>query len=239
MTWILCAGMIRSGSTLQYQMASSIVEHACLGCRLKYVPESEFETVLNRHREDTGLKVVKVHVCTLTLAKLAQKSDAKIIYCYRDIRDVAVSAMRKFDMSFDALIDAGWLDQAITDYYAWTNMPNVLVSRYDQMTCNLKQEMSRISVFLGLTINDDTLSKLAKEFEIPVQKQRIDALKQRHGQRIDESEIVFDEIELLHHNHIHKGEIDGWRHMLSPLQQSFLTERYSQWLHSLGYNFEY
>lgn len=239
MTWILCAGMIRSGSTLQYQMASSIVEYAGVGCRLKYVQESEFETVLNRQKEYTGLNVVKIHVCTLTLATLAQKSDTKVIYCYRDIRDVAVSAMRKFDLSFDALINVGWLDQAITDYFAWTNMPNVLVSRYDEMTPNLKQEMLRISVFLGLTINDDTLSKLARKFEIPVQKQRIDALKQRYGQRIDDSEIVFDEIELLHHNHIHKGEIDGWRHILSPWQQRFLTERYSQWLDSLGYNLEY
>jgi hypothetical protein len=231
--------MIRSGSTLQYQLASSIAEHARIGHRLKYVPESDFEILLNRHQEDTGLKIVKVHVCTLTLEKLAKKSDTKVIYCHRDIRDVAVSAMRKFDMSFDALIDAGWLDQAIIDYYAWTNMPNVLVSRYDEMICNLKKEMSRISIFLGLTVNSDVLSELSDGFEIPIQKHRIEALKRRHGHVIDDSEIVFDEIELLHHNHIYKGEVDGWRQLLSPLQQSFLTERYSQWLRTLGYSFEY
>ena len=238
MRWILCAGMIRSGSTLQFQLASSIVEHAGLGHRVKYVPESEFETVLDRHTQDAGLKVFKAHVCTSTLAEIAQTGDAKVIYSYRDIRDVAVSAMRKFDMPFDALVNAGWLDQAITDYYAWTNMPNVLVSRYEEMICNLRHEVSRIADFLGLNVDAEALSRLSEQYDIPAQQQRIDALKQRYGQSINNSDIVFDEVELLHHNHIHKGEVDGWRHLLSPLQQSLLTERYSQWLLSLGYDFE-
>lgn len=238
MTWVLCAGMIRSGSTLQFQLASSIVEHAGLGRRVKYVPESEFETMLDRHTKDAGLKVFKAHVCTLTLAKIAQAGGAKVVYCYRDIRDVAVSAMRKFDMSFDALVDAGWLDQAIADYYAWTNMPNVLVSRYEKMICDLGQEALRIAEFLGLNADIEALSILAEQYVIPAQQQRIDTLKQRYGQGIDGRDIVFDEVELLHHNHIHKGEVGGWRDQLSPLQQRFLTERYKEWLLSLGYDFE-
>lgn len=238
MTWIICAGMIRSGSTLQFQLASSIVERAGLGRRVKYVPESEFETVLYRYTKEPGLKVFKAHVCTSALSKIAQAGDAKVIYCYRDIRDVAVSAMRKFDMSFDALVKAGWLDQAITDYYAWTNMPNVLVSRYEEMIRDLKQEACRIAVFLGLNVDTETLSRLAEQYDISKQQQRIADLKQRHGQSIKGSDIVFDEVELLHHNHIHKGEINGWRSQLSPLQQHFLTERNSQWLRSLGYDYE-
>lgn len=161
-----------------------------------------------------------------------------VVYCYRDIRDVAVSAMRKFDMSFDALVDAGWLDQALTDYYAWTNMPNVLVSRYEEMISNLSKEASRIVDFLGLNVDYEALSILAEQYELPAQQQRIDVLKQRYGQSINASNVVFDEVELLHHNHIHKGEVDGWRDQLSPLQQRFLTERYRQWLLSLGYDLE-
>lgn len=236
MSWVLCAGMIRSGSTLQYQITSKIVEYSGLGRRLKYLPESEFERLVNQYMEDNKLKVVKVHICNLTLENLGKKSQTKIIYCHRDIRDVAVSAMRKFDMSFDELVNAGWLDQAITDYNLWTNMPNVLVSRYDQMIVDLKNEMSRISEFLELKISDNTLINFAKDFDIPAQKQRIDALKAKHGKPVIDSEIVFDEVELLHHNHIHIGEVDGWRHILSTSQQSFLTNRYGRWLSSLGYN---
>lgn len=238
MTWVLCAGMIRSGSTLQFQLASTIVESMGQGGRMKYVPESEFETTQKRHAKDTGLKVFKAHVCTLTLSRIAQTGGSKVIYCYRDIRDVAVSSMRKFGMSFDALVNAGWLDQAITDYHAWTNMPNVLVSRYEEMICDLKKEASRITDFLGLNVNPDALSSLAEQYDITSQKQRIHALKQRCGQDILDSDIVFDEVELLHHNHIYKGEVDGWRYLLSPLQQHFLAERYSSWLLSRGYDIE-
>jgi hypothetical protein len=238
MTWVLCAGMIRSGSTLQYQIASSLVEHARMGSRLKYIPESEFVTLLNKYQQDTALKVAKVHVCTLELAKLARKSDTKIIYCYRDIRDVSVSAMRKFNMTFDALVDSGWLDQAITDYYAWTDMPNVLISRYEDMVLSLKPEISKISDFLSLPVDLDTISKLSEEYEISVQKKRTEVLKEQFAQGFDSNELVYDEKELLHHNHIHKGEIGGWVNGLSSRQQTYLTERYEQWLYTLGYDIE-
>jgi hypothetical protein len=238
MTWVFCVGMIRSGSTLQFQLASSIVEHSRMGQRVKYAPESEFETLLHQHIKYHGLKVFKAHICTPPLAKVAREDSTKVIYCYRDIRDVAVSAMRKFDFSFDALINAGWLDQAIADYRSWTTMPNVLVSRYEEIIRDRRIEASRIASFLDLSIEPDVLTALAEEYDIPSQQQRIYALKQRSGQAIKGSDIFFDEVELLHHNHIHKGEVDGWRHILSAQQQSFLTQRYRQWLSSMKYDFE-
>lgn len=238
MTWIFCAGMIRSGSTLQFQLASSMVEHALMGQRVEYVPESEFETVLHRHAEYHGLKVFKAHICTPTLAKVAQAEKAKVIYCYRDIRDVAVSAMRKFGLSFDALIDAGWLDQATLDYRAWTTMPHVLVSRYEEIIRDQRIEASRIAGFLGLDIDLNVLIQLSEQFDIPAQRQRIHALNERYGQGVKASDIIFDDFELLHHNHIYRGEVGGWRHILSDKQKSFLTQRYSQWLSSMGYEFE-
>ena len=141
-------------------------------------------------------------------------------------------------MTFDALIDAGWLDQAITKYSAWTYILNKWVSRYEGMICDLRQEASRITDFLGLNVYIETLSMFAEQYGIPARQQRIDALKQRYGQSINNSDIVFDEVELLHYNHLHRGEVCGWLHLLSPLQQSLLTKRYSQWLHSLGYDLE-
>ena len=238
MSWVFCTGMIRSGSTLQFQLASSIVEHARVGQRMKYAPESEFETVLVRHIKSHGLKVFKAHVCTPALASAARAENSKVIYCYRDIRDVALSAMRKFNLSFDELIDAGWLDQAITDFRAWTTVQNVLVSRYEEMVLDLEVEVSRLAIFLGLNIEPDELKTLAQQFDIPAQLQRIHALKHKFRKRAKGSDIFFDEVELLHHNHIHKGEIGGWRHYLSAQQKDILTDRYHEWLCSMGYDFE-
>ena len=72
---------------------------------------------------------------------------AKAVYSCRDIRDVAVSAMRKFEMTFDELIKKGWLDRAIEDYHQWTAMPDVLISPYESFPNNLVQETQKITQF--------------------------------------------------------------------------------------------
>lgn len=235
MTWVFCAGMIRSGSTLQFQLASSIVERAGLGHRMKYVPETEFETVVASNKSNIGIRVFKAHVCTQVMADLCRSENAAVVYCYRDIRDVAVSALRKFDMTFDALIDAKWLDQAISDFRAWTCVPNILISRYENMISDLRNEVFRISGFLGANIGEEEIALLAEKFTIPAQKQRIEAVRRREPGTIAIEDVVYDEYELLHHNHIHKGEVGAWRFELSPEQQRFLTDRYKPWLLSLNY----
>ncbi|MBK8768597.1 MAG: sulfotransferase domain-containing protein, partial [Burkholderiaceae bacterium] len=93
-------------------------------------------------------------------------------YCYRDIRDVAVSALRKFGMTFDGLIASQWLDQAISDFRAWTNAPTVLVSCYENMIGDLRNEVLRISGFLGANLDNEETILLAKQFTIPAQKER-------------------------------------------------------------------
>lgn len=235
MTWVFCAGMIRSGSTLQFQLASCMVERTGLGRRMKYVPEAEFHAVLRDNSENEGLKVFKAHVCTLPMADLCRSRDAVVLYCYRDIRDVAVSALRKFNMSFDSLVAAQWLDQAIADFDAWTILPRVLVSRYELMVRCVDEEARRISKFLELGVGDGEALSIAGEFSIPAQQERINALRQHHPGTIAANDILFDEKELLHHNHIHKGEVGAWRNELLPLQQRFLTDRYKSWLVSTGY----
>ncbi|MBN8474940.1 sulfotransferase domain-containing protein [Sulfuritalea sp.] len=236
MTWVFCAGMIRSGSTLQFQLASNIIERAGLGHRMKYVPESEFEPLVGSNTNDTEMRVFKAHICTPVMADLCHSEKAMVVYCYRDIRDVAVSALRKFDMTFDALIDAQWLDQAIYDFRAWTGTPNVLISCYEDTIGDLRNEVFRISSFLGANLGNEEINLLAKQFTIPAQKQRIEAVRRRESGTIATKDSVYDEYELLHHNHIHKGEVGGWRVELSSDQQRFLTERYKPWLLSLHYS---
>lgn len=238
MNWVFCAGMIRSGSTLQFQLASSIIERAGLGRRMKYVPEAEFDAVLAGNPGNEELKVFKAHVCALPMAGLCHSGDAVVLYCYRDIRDVAVSALRKFNMSFESLVEARWLDQAVSDFNAWTVMPRVLVSRYEDMVGSIGREACRISRFLGAGISSEEVQSIAEEFSIPAQQERIKTLRQRHPGPIMADDIVFDDKELLHHNHIHKGEIGAWRSELLPLQQRFLTDRYRSWLMSSGYSCE-
>jgi len=238
MTWVFCAGMIRSGSTLQYQLAAEIVERTSIGFRVAYSPEDEFDAVREQLVVPSQFKVFKAHVCTTTLKRECLEYDAKVVYSFRDIRDVAVSAMRKFGLSFHELVTKGWLDQAITDYYNWTSMPMVSISRYEELCVDIHLEVSKISAFLGSCLSTEDLQNIADEYGLEQQLARIKRFNQQRRANISSIGSVFDLKELLHYNHIHKGEVGGWRNLLSSTESSFLTGRYSSWLLEVGYDLE-
>ncbi len=59
--WIVCCGMKRSGSTLQYQLAGSIVEKAGIGRLVGTVLPQEFATLRVSYASANGFLVVKSH----------------------------------------------------------------------------------------------------------------------------------------------------------------------------------
>ncbi len=180
----------------------------------------------------------KAHVCARALEQECKRRHARVVYSYRDIRDVAVSSVRKFGKHLEELLEAGWLDQAIADYYRWTSLPRVSVSRYEEMFHDVQGEARKINVHLGAPLEPAVVEDLAKSYTLEEQRLRAELVRARHGSRIPNSELVFDPRELLHHNHIHSGELGGWRRLLSPAQRTALTDRYSDWLQATGYELE-
>jgi hypothetical protein len=236
MTWVFCAGMIRSGSTVQYQLTAAIIESAICGRRVPYVPESDFVTI--RDSYDFRFAVFKAHVCNPDLSRECLNNGAKVVYSYRDIRDVAVSAMRKFEMTFDELIKKGWLDQAIEDYHRWTAMPDVLISRYESFHDSLIQETRKISDFLQITLSDQMVEHIGRDFQTDRQKERIARLRPPDIGPSGREELVFDPRELLHWNHLHDGQAGAWITLLSQDQRSCLTHKFSDWLLATGYSID-
>jgi hypothetical protein len=231
--------MIRSGSTLQFQLASAIVERAGIGSRVEYTPEAQFESVRSRFPEaERTLRVFKAHVCAPALARECEQGRARVVYSYRDIRDVAVSSVRKFGMSLEQLLEDGWLDQAIADYYRWTALPDVSVSRYEEMFHDVAGEARKINAHLGAPLAPAVVDELARSYTLEEQRLRVERIKASQAARISNGEVVFDPRELLHHNHIHSGELGGWRRLLTPAQRDALTERFSDWLQATGYGLE-
>lgn len=236
MTWLFCAGMIRSGSTLQFQLSSAIVEQAGIGRRLPYAPESDFDHICSQDNVSSEFRVFKVHVYTSAFAKECNENEARVVYSYRDIRDVAVSAMRKFDMSFGQLMEAKWLDQAIADYYYWTKCPLACVGRYEDFVGDISGEAEKINRFLGLPLELQDINRLAEKFSIDQQLVQIQKIREQNDCVILPNEIVFDPVELLHHNHIYQGKVGGWREILSDSEKSILTEKFSVWLEENEYD---
>jgi len=214
MTWLFCAGMLRSGSTLQFQLTAAIVERTNNGIRMPYSMESDFSKIKKQCSEVHKFRVYKVHIYTPALAKECVEHAAKVIYSYRDIRDVAVSAMLKFGMTFNELLKAQWLEQAIADFYHWTKCPLVSVSRYEDFVSDIRGEAEKINIFLGAPLALCEVHRLAEDYTIERQRVQINKIRECHGSSIIPKEIVFDPVELLHHNHIFQGEVGGWRRHL-------------------------
>jgi hypothetical protein len=225
--------MIRSGSTLQFQIASELVERHGMGRRVEYVPESEFQALAARHGNSPGFKVFKAHQCTPDLAELCREH-ALAIYSYRDLRDVAVSAMRKFGFSFNQLLENRWLDQAVADGERWVRVPRVLVTRYEDLVLDLSLEVRRIAEFIGIELLPMEDKEIARDLSMDKQRARIaDAMPDLAG-TAPASLIAYDPTSLLHHNHIHEGEVGGWRALPADDLRE-LENRFGQWLVTHGY----
>lgn len=234
MTWIFCSGMIRSGSTVQYQLTAEIIESSKCGMRVPYVPESDFVKI--RDNYDSQFTVFKAHVCLPDLSRECLNNGAKVVYSYRDIRDVAVSAMRKFEMTFDDLIEKGWLDQAVEDYHQWTAMPDVLISRYETFHNNLIQETRKISDFLQISLSEQMVERIGRDFQTDRQKERMTRLRPPDIGPSGRGGLIFDPRELLHWNHLHDGQVGAWRTLLTQDQRFCLTHKFSDWLLATGYS---
>src|SRR5258708_38081294 len=102
--------MQRSGSTLQYQLACAIVEHQQQGKRLGSVNTSEFSQVYADHNQDGGFLVIKSHDYLPEAEALVQQGCAKVIYCYRDFRDVVVSHINKYQRTVDEVLQSTYIE---------------------------------------------------------------------------------------------------------------------------------
>lgn len=222
--------MIRSGSTLQYQIVSDLVERFKIGFRVGYVTEKTFPQAYSTYGEQVGYKVIKTHVCTTQIQDLFARGEAIGLYSYRDIRDVAVSAMRKFEMSFEQLIQKKWLELSIENGALWRQQRGISLSKYEEMVVDLPAEIIRTAALIDIVISRYQAIDIAGEYGIEKQRARTETVQKIAGARDS-----FDPHTLLHYNHIFKAEIGGWKDHLSVDQVDFLEKKFGMWLRTNGY----
>lgn len=232
--WVFCCGMQRSGSTLQFQIAARLVEQAGLGKRVEWVEPDRFPELRERYAEVPGLKVFKNHVCTDEMAAEFARGNAVGIYSYRDPRDVFVSNIKKYASSFEQLWCGGFLETSLWNYRRWTRLPRVLVSRYETMIGDPAAEVQRIAAHLGIALDAQTRLRIAGEYSMEKQRQRIagfaaGTLKDGYaGAR-------YDPESMLHADHIQGGVVGGWRGRLTTGELALIETAAAGWLREHGY----
>lgn len=155
---IVCNGMMRAGSTLQYNIVRNLIEKMGFGAGHGFFQESQFrnyESQFDCWANDQSCHVIKIHEIYPKSVEMVASGRMKICYIYRDIRDVAVSAKRKFGYKGSDLFGA--LDRAISTYYEMKTIPGVLWQKYENAIKDRPGSVRTIALYLDLGATEDVI----------------------------------------------------------------------------------
>lgn len=233
--WIFCCGMYRSASTLQFQIASRLIQDFHTGHAVGWVDVKRFGQVQATYGHCAGMKLVKVHRCTEAIAAEFHQNNARGIYTFRDLRDVFASYMKQRRMSFEALWQEDLVVDCLNNYHWWTTLPHVLVSQYDCIVNDIALEVQRIASHLAISVCPEQATAIAQDYNLEQQKRRIQQfrdqlLQHSHHPNNDRAlEDAHDEHSLLHINHLDSGKIGRWKDDLTEEQVSRIETSVAQW----------
>ena len=243
--WFFCAGMRRSASTVQYNIVKDIVEHNG-GYAAGWMIEPSFKRVWANveNDENISLATVKTHIFWDSAKTLFKSGDAKAIYIYRDLRDVAVS-LRWFykngktrftefneEQAWERILaDIGAI---INEYDSWMSLPSdkIYFSRYEDLVIRqvgILKEINGIARFLELS---------------PLNSPYIDYTKDANQERIDEFiarnkgkklKRLQDPQSLFWVNHFSDGRVGKFKEQLTSKELADVEAIAMPWLKERNY----
>lgn len=233
--WIFCGGMIRSGSTLQYQVAGELIERSKLGRRMTYIPPEEHTRVLEFSPQ--GLSTFKTHDLTDPVALQCQRGGGVALYIYRDLRDVISSFQQKEHIRLEGTALEVKTTELIRKDLAWRSLPRVYVSRYEDVLLALATEVNRISEFLDIPCPALMAKQIAEDLCYARQAENIAAANSEDLVEINPTNVYHRET-LLHRNHFQGGTVGRYKFDLDSEQCRQIEVQAGDWLVSNGYVLE-
>lgn len=262
---VVCNGMLRSGSTLQYSFVRTLLEITSRGIGAGHAePSSIDDAQLARWIESDTITVIKMHNIDSRIVSSLAEEKVAVCYIYRDIRHVAASMRRKWNPLWPELIKS--LDQAVASFETLTAIPGVLVQRYESVLADqvgsVQQIANHLRIELGQRDLDEvvrlcspaSVHELASGFTV---RQKISHSINSFGQRLPSrirlalhrsgvvstarrlgvSQSVYDKRTLLHPEHITSGslQVSGQFCDLSEVEMSELADRYASFFQQGNY----
>jgi hypothetical protein len=254
---VLCNGMLRSGSTLQYNVVCNLVEAAGVGVARGGVEHAGGEVPdLHRVASTSMMDVYKSHTMLAGVLEWVTRGaeGIRISYIYRDIRDVAVSLIEKEGPGDERIL--GKLGDALTVYDELRTVrdsPHVLWQRYEDVVADRDAATREAADFLGLDIPPAIFDQIVEDSSIESARRVMGHMRRvvetqigtvapdevrriRRGMRHG-TYIAVDPMTLIHWNHVsrHGGASGVWRTELpAPLLEAIM-ERHADWLADAGY----
>jgi Sulfotransferase domain len=227
--------MKRSGSTVQYQIASRLAADEWGARRIEWRPESEIRWEEEEARGD-GPLVYKCHRCIPEIRTRLSAPGNLGVYTYRDIREVCASWVRKHNSTFSCMIAANFIEECIDNFRHFTAFPNVLVTRYEDLVLNLESEVERIARHLGISLCAARVMEIATDYSIDRQYERMQRVSNGKANSFWYGDQHIDRQELLHTNHITDGRTDAWTELFSKIEVAIIEEKAHRWMEENGYD---
>lgn len=232
--WIICCGAKRSGSTLQYNIASRIVELTNTGIRLEHRTPHEFSELLEIHKNDSQFKVFKSHLLTDDIKHEIVNGRAKALYTFRDVRDVVVSYLNKNWVKRERSDVGQLVRNYLNEYSTWMELKEfLLIRKYEEFYNNLLPEIKIVSKYLGIEINDAQARLIAHELDSETLKNHLDS---ESVNLVSHGRFKFDRNTLLHKNHIQGLEPNQFLGVLNSAEIAGIEAQAHDWLTVNGYH---
>ena len=234
---VISNGMLRSGSTLQYNVAACVLETAGALKRGGFVGDfgkPEVRAKLETLKAADGWTIIKTHEPPLERAFYDER--VRVLFSYRDVRDIAASIRKKWRYPFEQILSD--IDAMIEIERQFGDIPNVLVQSYNTLYHKLPEATRDIAEFLGIALTPKTLGAIAARNTLgtdgkveAINSGLINSLYRLFGLR------AYDDRTLLHHDHISssRGRNGDWQNQFSPDEISTLNDRYINWLRAHSY----
>ncbi len=236
---LVCCGMPRSGSTLQYNIAWKVAQAAKLGHPVAWRSSGDWSRA-TRTLEDLAaspeLYVIKMHFPPDNVKALAVSGQpVRFVYVQRDLFDVIYSMKLKFNFKLphaidrvrDALDTENWLLQRPA--------VDVLIQDYSLLLENLPEAVRQIAAFEKTEPGANVIDRISGELSIAsaYEKSRRKTPRFEHLRRkisrLTGRKIAFADDELmLHPNHVseHRGRIGIGRNKLPPAEIEAIRETF-------------
>lgn len=223
---VICCGMIRSGSTLQYQLACALLESRFKVRRAGFIAPGQTPPLEPQDRN--VVSVCKLHHWDEGLAEMLRRGEAVALYSFRDLPDVAESCMRQFRVSFTRVWEQKWLHGAAEIGDRWLAEPGVYSCKYELAVNSIEDETLQISRHLRLATAPEVIRRIAAEHSVESQRTRM-------PQYQDNDENSYCEISLLHPHHISTPDEIESAPKLAHVDKELIEREFNDWRVARGY----
>jgi len=162
-TFVLCIGMKRSGSTLQYNLSKLLLENQFKTKTFGYIHGRDLSKKLsNEDMLKANFLEYIILKCHNPPWKVGSQflENHKILYIYRDLRAVYFSMKIRQNYSLDEFILE--MKKSLDLYSNYEKDSRVFVQKYEDVFLNNKDALLDISKYLQVKVNDNLITKILK-----------------------------------------------------------------------------